>query len=480
MATATVHSNDLLYLQVSGGIEKMIADEILSIGDKLPSVRMLSEEHGISMSTAFRAYYDLESKGLIESRPKSGYYVKFNHRRFLEMPETPVQDAVLHEVTVAEMIESIYKDIGSDTPMNFALAVPDPVLLPAAKLSKSVVQAMRNSKYHCINYEDTQGSADLRKEIARLSFNRDGKIKPDEIVITSGCLEAVIMCLKSVTDHGDTVAIESPAYFGLYQAVESLGLKVAEIATDPVTGIIPAHLQKAIKKFPIKACVVMSNFSNPLGSTMPDEHKKEIVELLSAKNIPLIEDDIYGDLYFGRSRPKPCKYYDKKGLVMYCSSISKSLSPGYRIGWVIPGKYFDSVNQMKRINSISSPALTQAAVAHYLHFGRYEYHLKNLRKALHTQSMRYVQAIINYFPKDTKVSRPAGGFILWLELNKKVNAFKLRNEALKHEIYIVPGKIFSSGSAYSNCIRISFGKPWNDDIDYGLMMLGKLVKKMIG
>ncbi len=479
MKQAISDSNDLLYLQVSGGIEKMIADEVLVIGDKLPSVRMLSEEQGVSMSTAFRAYYHLESKGLIESRPKSGYYVKFSHRRFPEMPDQPVQETVLHEVSVAEMIGSIYKDIGSDTAMNFALAVPDPELLPAAKMSKSVVQAMRNSKYHCINYEDTQGSADLRKEIARLSFNRDGKIKPEDIVITSGCLEAVIMCLKAVTNYGDTVAIESPGYFGIYQAIESLGLNVAEIPTDPATGIIPDKLQKAIKKFPIKACVLVSNFSNPLGSTMPDEHKKQVVEMLTANNIPLIEDDIYGDLYFGKSRPKPCKHFDKKGMVMYCSSISKSLSPGYRIGWAIPGKFFDRVNQMKRIHSISSPAITQAAVAHYLRYGRFEYHLKNLRKALYTQSLRYVQAIITYFPKDTKVSRPLGGFILWLELNKNVNAFKLRTEAMKYDIHIVPGKIFSSGSAYSNCIRISFGKPWNEDVDRGLMLLGKLVKKMI-
>ena len=212
---------------------------------------------------------------------------------------------------------------------------------------------------------------------------------------------------------------------------------------------------------------------------MPDENKKKLTEIITQHNIPLIEDDIYGELYFGRNRPKTCKYFDKKGLVMHCSSLSKSLTPGYRIGWAIPGKFVEQVNQMKRIHNISCPTITQAAMAHYLKHGRYEYHLKNLRKALHTQSLRYVQAIIKYFPADTKVSRPHGGFILWLELNKKVNAFKLRTEAMKHNISIVPGKIFSSGSNYSNCVRISFGKPWNDDVDYGLMLLGKLIKKMI-
>ncbi|HNU15077.1 MAG TPA: PLP-dependent aminotransferase family protein, partial [Chitinophagaceae bacterium] len=259
----------------------------------------------------------------------------------------------------------------------------------------------------------------------------------------------------------------------------NLGLKVVEISSSPVTGLDLEGLQQAIKKYPVKACIVIPNFNNPLGGCMPDENKKKLVEMISQKNIPLIEDDIYGELYFGKTRPRTCKYYDTKGLVMYCSSLSKSLSPGYRIGWTIPGKFLEQVKQIKRINNISSPTLTQAAMAHYLQHGRYEYHLKTIRKALHTQSLRYMQAIIDHFPEDTKVSRPHGGFILWVQLNKKVNTFKLRVEAMKHHISIVPGKIFSASSNYNNCIRISFGKPWDDEADYGLMILGKLIKKML-
>ncbi|MEP6947980.1 MAG: PLP-dependent aminotransferase family protein [Ginsengibacter sp.] len=479
MSKAKFNSTDHLYMQVSDGIEKMIAEEVLRIGDKLPSVRVLSDEYGISMGTAFQAYYHLEGRGLIESRPKSGYYVRFNHSRFPELPGPIQPDAISHDVSVKEMIASIYTDIVATGGMNFALAVPDPSLLPASKINKSVVYALRNTKDHCINYENTQGNIELRKEIAKLAFNWGGKINPDEVIVTSGCLEAITMCLKAVTDHGDTVAVECPTYFGIYQAIESLGLKVIEILSDPVTGIDLDSLQKAIKKFSVKACVITPNFSNPLGSCMPDENKKKLTEIIAQYNIPLIEDDIYGELYFGKNRPKTCKYFDKKGLVMHCSSLSKSLSPGYRIGWAIPGKFFEEVNQMKRVYNISCPTITQAAMAHFLKNGRYEYHLKNLRKALHTQSLRYVQAIIKYFPADTKVSRPQGGFILWLELNKKVNAFKLRTEAMKHNISIVPGKIFSSSSNYSNYVRISFGKPWNDDVDYGLMLLGKLITKMI-
>ena len=472
-------TDDHLYMQVAGGVEKMIAEDVLKIGDKLPSVRVLSEEYGISMGTAFQAYYHLEGKGLIESRPKSGYYVRFNHKRFPALPKMMQPDSLSHTVSVKEMISNIYSDITADHKMNFALAVPDASLLPAAKLNKSVVHALRNSKDHCIQYEHTQGNIDLRKQIAKLAFNWGGKIKPEEVIVTNGCLEAMTMCLRAVTNYGDTVAVECPSYFGIYQAIESLGLKVVEISSDPTTGLELASLEKAIEKFNIKACVCVPNFNNPLGSCMPDENKKQLVDLITKHNIPLIEDDIYGELYFGKNRPRPCKYFDTKGMVMHCSSLSKSLAPGYRIGWTLAGNFFEEVRQIKRMHNISSPTLTQAAMAHFLQHGRYEYHLKNLRKALHTQCLRYIQSIISYFPADTKISRPHGGFVLWLELNKNVDVFKLRSEAMKQHISVVPGKIFSASCNFSHCLRISFGKPWNDDIDYGLKVLGDLVKKQI-
>jgi DNA-binding transcriptional MocR family regulator len=471
--------NDHLYLQVAGGLEKMINEEILRIGDKLPSVRVLSEEYGISMGTAFQAYYHLEGKGLIESRPKSGYYVRFSHKRFPGLPQLTQPDPSSHEVSVKEMIASIYKDITADNVINLALAVPDISLLPVAKMNKAVVQALRHHKDHCIGYEHTQGNMELRRQIAKLAFNWGGKISHEEIVVTSGCLEAITLCLRAVTKPGDTVAVETPTYFGIYQVIESLGLKVVEIATDPETGVDVDCLERMIKKFPVKACLFVPNYNNPLGSCMPDENKKKLVDLISKHNIPLIEDDIYGELYFGKTRPKTCRFFDKKGLVMHCSSLSKSLAPGYRVGWAIPGKFTEEVKQLKRIHNISCPTVTQVAMANFLKNGRYEYHLKNLRRALHTQSLKYLQAIIDYFPPETKVSRPHGGFIIWLELNKQVDAFKLRAEAMKHQISFVPGKIFSSGNNYTNFIRLSFGKPWSKDVDYGLMMLGRLVKKMI-
>ena len=293
------------------------------------------------------------------------------------------------------------------------------------------MHALRNSKNSCLGYEHIQGNLELRKQLAKLAFNWGGKISSEEVVVTAGCMEALVMCLRAVTKPGDTVAVERPAYFGIYQAMESLGLKVIEIYTDPQTGPDLASLEKILHDFPVRACLLVPNFSNPTGSCMPEENKRRLVELITKYNIPLIEDDIYGELYFGKHRPRTCKYYDKKGLVMHCSSLSKSLAPGYRVGWIIPGKFLQPIKQLKMMHTVSSPTITQAAIAHFLSIGRYEYHLKNLRRALHTQCMRYMQGITQYFPADTKVSRPQGGFVLWVELNKKVNAYKLCTEALK-------------------------------------------------
>jgi DNA-binding transcriptional MocR family regulator len=470
---------DHKYLQVAGGIEQMIQDEILRIGDKLPSVRVLSEEYGISMGTAFQAYYHLEGKGLIEARPKSGYYVRFNNKRFPGVPKVTTPESVVNEVSTQEMISNVFQHISADDLINLSVAAPQTELLPSAKLNKSVVHALRASKHHCLNYEDVQGNKELRKQVAKLAFNWNGKYSAEDVVITAGCMEALVMCLKAVTRRGDTVAIESPTYFGIFQVMESLGLKVLEIPTCPVEGIELDDLERAINTFDIKACVFVPSFHNPLGSCMPDEKKKQLVQLLTQKQIPLIEDDIYGELYFGKQRPRTCKSFDTEGWVLHCSSLSKSLAPGYRIGWCIPGRFLQRVKELKQMHTISGTTLTQAAMAHFLSIGRYEYHLKNLRKALHTQCLRYTQSIIQYFPQDVKLTRPAGGFVLWVEMNKEVDAYKLYQEAMKYGISIAPGQIFSASGDYRNCIRIGYGRAYDDTIEYGLKVLGNLIKKQM-
>lgn len=466
------------YVEVADRIEALIEKQILKIGDKLPSVRQLSKEQGISLSTAFQAYYSLESKGLIEARPQSGYYVRFSRNHTLELPKVcdPPDDAI--PVSVDEMINNVYMDFNNGRILNFSMGAPSVELLPTAKLNKAVMHVLRESRTSCLHYEHVQGNLSLRRQIARQAFNWGGSPLEDDIVVTAGAVEAISLCVKAITNPGDAIAIESPTYFAIFQVMESHGLKVVEIPTDPVTGVDLDYLEQAIPRFDIKACLFVNNFNNPLGSCVPDDRKKQLVDMLAKKQIPLIEDDIYGELYFGKTRPKTCKTFDKQGLVLHCASFSKSLAPGYRIGWAIPGRFKDKVISLKRMHTVSTNTLTQAAVANFLSNGRFELHLRHLRKALYTQSLRYLQAIAEYFPEDTRVTRPQGGFTLWIEMNKKVNAYKLHKRALKHDIGIAPGQIFSSVGRFENCFRISYGEPWSERISQGLETLGKLIHEM--
>ena len=476
-ATLTLtRDEDFLYMQIADRLSSQIRLLVLKTGEKLPSVRALSNEQGVSLSTAYKAYVQLEIDGLIEARPKSGYYVRYSPTRSFESPKPEEPEDASKKLSLDEMVAMVYKNFRSDGLVKLSIAGPSISLLPQAKLNKSMMESLRLSSNSCISYEPIQGNEELRKHIARQSFNWGGTALPDDVVTTQGCMEALVFCLRSITKPGDTVAIESPGYFGIFNTIQSLGLKILEVPTDPTDGIDLNFLAKSVENQQITACLFVPTFSNPLGYCMTNENKKALVELLARHKIPLIEDDIYGEMYFGKTRPRTCKSYDKQGLVMLCSSISKSLAPGYRVGWCLPGKFKQRFINIKLMHSLSSASPTHSAIGHFFETGRYDLHMRNLRKALHTQCLRYTQAIAEYFPADIKVSRPQGGYILWIELDKSIDAFELYKKALTHHISISPGQIFSTDSRFTNFIRISFGIPYNGEIDKSLKTLGALIR----
>ncbi|MGZ3749871.1 MAG: aminotransferase-like domain-containing protein [Mucilaginibacter sp.] len=470
--------NDFLYAQIAGRIEKQIKQNLLNAGDKLPSVRALSQEQGISISTAYKAYVELENMGLIEARPKSGYYVKAYHSRYTKAPEVKPPLEMIEQTSVEEMIAMIYQNMPEESVLHLSRSAPPLKLIPLAKLNKSMIEAIRKSPSGNSNYENLQGNISLRKQVAKNAFNWGGNITENDVVTTQGCMEALIFCLRALTKPGDTVAIESPTYFGNFNIMLSLDLKVLEIPVDPDTGIDIEYLEQAMDKVDIKACLFVPNFSNPVGCCMPDDRKQKLVSLLTKRRIPLIEDDIYGEIYFGKSRPRTCKSFDTEGWVLLCSSVSKSLAPGYRVGWCIPGRFKDQIINIKMMHTISSATPTQAAIAHFFETGRYDLHMRNLRRALRMQCLRYMQAISTYFPADTKISRPQGGYALWIELDKTVNAFELYQAAIAQNISIAPGQIFSTDARFTNFIRISFGIPYDDKVEQSFRVLGALINTL--
>lgn len=464
----------MLYERVARAVGEMIERGVLRPGERVPSVRALSRQHGVSLSTAFQAYFLLESRGLIEARPRSGYYVRLATRGLPPEPDASRSSANARRVGVGELVGRVYRAATEPGVVQLGAACPGTELLPAARLKAAMMKVLRSSGDAGLAYSFPPGDPELRRQIARRSPQWGGSLTADEVVITTGCAEALNLALRAVAGPGDTIAIESPTYFGILQTIESLGMKALEIATSPRDGMSLDALERALAKHPVKACLVVANFNQPLGCLMPDANKQRLAAMLAARNIPLIEDDIYGDLYFGTQRPRNVKAYDPDGRVLLCSSFSKTLAPGYRVGWVAPGRYQQQVERLKSMTSVATTSLTQMAIAEFLRDGGYERHLGRLRRAFAAQTQMMMQAVAAHFPAGTRVTRPAGGFVLWVELPKAVDAMELHASALEKKINIAPGTIFSASGAYSNFIRLSCGDPWSERIDRAVATLGRL------
>ncbi|PSL23019.1 aminotransferase-like domain-containing protein [Chitinophaga ginsengisoli] len=466
--------DDFLYIEISNNIARLIRDKVLHAGDRLPSVRMLCQEHGISMNTAKRVFLELASQSLIESKPQSGYYVSQLPYQRLPIPAISNPSPVSSNSEPDELIRRVYSTRGKKGLTFFSIGVPSKELLPLAKLNKEILHAIRQLPASGTEYEQLQGNEELRRMIAARAISWGGHLRESDLITTAGGMNALSFCMMALGKRGDTIAMESPCYPGSLQLARSLGLKVLELPTHPITGVEIDALKKVVHK--INLCLLVPNFNTPLGSCMPEENKKEIVALLAKHHIPLIEDDIYGDLYFGAQRPKCCKTFDQEGNVLLCSSFSKTLAPGYRVGWVAPGKYQEQVLKLKHAHAISSSTITQEAIANFLKNGRYDNHLRKMRLTLQQNYTHYINAITEYFPEDTKISRPQGGLALWVEFNKKVNTAELFEEAMKHKISIAPGRMFTLQDQFKNCMRLSLGLLLSEEVERKLKLLGRLVK----
>jgi len=467
------NGKELLYLKIACSLEQQINNEVLKVGDKLPSIRMICRQHGVSMSTAQFAYYELEAKSLIEPRPQSGYYVSNTLRSKLAMPEVTRPETKPVKV-VTDIFENSFNNAAEKNFTVFSRGVPAIPLLPVAKLNKGMLHAIRSLPGGGTSYETLQGNEKLRTQVAKWSFNWKGNLSKKDILTTAGCMNAISYCLMALTKSGDTIAVESPCFYGILQLSQSIGLKVLELPTNPQTGVDIEALKKIVHKTKLAACLFVSNFNNPFGSLMPDEHKKEAVKLLEKYNVPLIEDDIYGDIYFGDKRPTCCKSYDESGMVLLCSSVSKTLAPAYRVGWVAPGKYMEQLSKIKLFNCLSSTAVTHEVIGSFLENGRYEAHLRKLRRTLYTNYLQYVRVIGEHFPAGTKISRPQGGLSLWVELPKQTDTIVLYNSAISKKIIFSPGSMFTLQKQFNNCMRLSYGLEWNEKTESGLKVLGRL------
>jgi DNA-binding transcriptional MocR family regulator len=467
------------YESLAHEVAQSIANGQLRPGDRLASVRETSRSRGVSPSTVFEAYYLLEARGLIEARPRSGYFVGHAVGKQAE-PTSSEPAAQERDVEISDLVFEVLGHARNRSLVPLGSAFPSPALFPLPKLALALGKAVRRLDPWRTVEDLSPGSATLRRQIGIRYLAMGCRVDTDELVITNGAMEALNLCLEAVTQPGDLVAVESPTFYAALQALERRGPKAVEVATHPRTGVDIAALASVLDAHPVKACWLMPNFQNPLGSLMPDSAKQQLVELLARHEVPLIEDDVYGELYFGAQKPRPAKAWDKAGLVMHCSSFSKSLAPGYRVGWTAAGRFKTEVSQRKLMSSLAAPVPSQEGLSEYLQHGGYDRHLRQLRQSLAKQRHVVLRAIAKCFPPGTKATQPEGGYFVWVELPARIDALELHRLALSHDISVAPGHLFSADHRYTHHLRINFGHPGDDRVETALKTLGQIAKALLG
>ncbi len=468
-----------LYHQLADQIHSLVRAGTLRAGERVPSVRRLSQQQGVSVSTVLQAYQRLEAAGVIEARPQSGYYVKRTSAAVQEPAASrPPRRALT--VDVNDLADAVLSYATDPNFVAFGSGCPAPELFQLERLRRAMSSLAMRDRNALGRYGLPPGTEKLRRAVARRALEWGCRIDYRNLVATSGCMEAINLCLRAVTKPGDLVALESPTYYGFLQILQTLGLRALEIPTHPRTGISLEALELALTEHPVKAVLVMPNVSNPIGATMSDPAKKRLVELLAAKNVPLIEDHIYADLNFDNASPRAAKAFDRAGNVMLCSSFSKTMAPGLNAGWIEPGRWRDRVRTLKWTSSGGSNEIVELALAELLESGGYERSLRPLRRRFegHVDTARGV--IAECFPRGTRVTRPSGAFILWLELPKGCDSIVLFERLLERGITIAPGPMFSASGRYRNCIRLSLGQPWSPRHERALRDIGRLARELSG
>ncbi len=466
------------YQLVADRLTGLIEEGVFGPGAAAPSVRKLSRQWKVSITTILKAYYLLEARGLLVPRPRSGFYVS---NRLPSAPPEPALSNPEPDPSTVGMRELITMIVLRDTlnPQLTQLGAAHPAaeLTATRQLNRHMASAARRMGDRAGLYMTPPGNRPLRQQIVRHAVDAGCSLAADDIIITSGCGEAVSSCLQAVCRPGDTVAVESPICFDVFQYLENLGLKALEIPTHPRDGISLEALRFALENNSVQACIVISNFNNPLGSCIPDEHKQALVSLMADFDIPLIENDIFGDMHFSVKRPLSAKAFDTKGLVLWCASFSKTLSPGLRVGWAAPGRYRSTVAWLKYSTSLATGTLPQVAVAAFMAEGGYRQHLRRIRRIYQQRVADLRRCVIRFFPADIRVTDPSGGYLLWIELPQRIDALALYRSALKEDIAITPGHLFSTGDRYGNFIRLNAAN-WSDEATPAIERLGRVIERM--
>jgi len=474
-----VNGDSFKYDQVSRYINGLIESGELKPGDKAPSLRKLSKQLRVSIATVSQAYLNLEDQGVLKAKPQSGFFVTADVGQINDIPKSRATSSQPRKVRFGQLFEEVFSNADNPRIVPFGISTPSMDFLPVKSLTRATRSIISRYPKKCMDYNFPPGERKLREQIARQYLQASCRVSPEDIIITSGATEALSLSLQTVAKRGDIIAVESPTYFAVLRMIESMGMLALEIDTDPETGMNLEALEDAFDTMDIKAVLASPNISNPLGCLMPEENKRALVNMLAERDIPLIEDDVYGSIYFGDRAPRPAKSYDLNNLVLSCSSFSKSLAPGYRIGWVWAGRYKNKIRELKQATFSATSSINQLAMAEFLSSGQYDRHLVRLRKDMRDQVEKGRYMVAKHFPEGTYISRPQGGTVLWVEMPRSCDCIEIFNRALQQNIGVTPGILFSATRRFKNYLRLNCGSPWSEENQVGMETLGSIVADVL-
>jgi len=466
------------YATLSAVLSERIRKGLYGPGDRLPSVRALSAEHGVSVSTVQQAYRQLEDEGLAVPRPKSGYFVR-QSRSTLALPTMTEQTQRPVDVTQWDEVRKLIASHPDAPGMQLGRGMPDvssPTLRP---LQRALARQALRTDARGLCYDSIFGVTALREHVARLAVDSGCALRADDVIITTGCHEALSVAIRASCQPGDVVAIDSPSFHGAMQTLKGFGMQALEIPTDPLTGISLKALELALEKWPIKAIQLTPTCNNPLGYVMPEANKRQLLVLAQRYDIAIIEDDVYGDLAYHYPRPRTIKSMDRDGRVLLCSSFSKTLAPGLRIGWIAPGRYFDRVLHMKYIGTGATQTPAQYAIAEYLDTGRFGAHLRRMRSQYLRNRDVMSDLISTHFPAHTRLSRPEGGFMLWVAFEEGFDTIALSERLREYDIQIAVGSIFSATGKFRHCLRMNYARALDDRTREAVQRVGELAHDLM-
>jgi DNA-binding transcriptional MocR family regulator len=482
LSPMTADKEPFRYRKLAEDLENQIRDGAYAPGERLPSLRRLHRKLNLSVNTVHQAFQELEDRGLIESRPKSGFFVAPVSLQSLELPDVPSPAAEPRPVEIGAMVNAVLRTIHDPDMLSLSSSATHTALLPARRFARMLKEISAKELESLIGYAPAEGLPELRRQIARRHLGLLPGAAPEDVVITCGCMEAVTLCLQAAAKPGDTVAIEAPTHFGFLQYFRQMGLLAAEVPTHPRDGVDIGALERLLHQTKVAACLFMPNFQNPTGALMPDDRKERLVRLLNDREIPLIEDDICAEMGHGEGpRPSMLQAFDRRGLVMTCSSFSKTLAPGFRVGWVLPGRRFrDRILRLKAGTTVCTAAPDQALIARFLAEPACERHFRSLRSALGRQVTRTALAVQRHFPEGTRLAVPMGGSLLWIQLPGGAGGLELYRRALRAKIAILPGSACTVSGGFSDFIRLGCGAPFTEETEAGIRTLGEITAEISG